>query len=85
MTELLERAVAEVSKRTVIQQNMIAVMILEELADEEQWDKTFARSQNKLAKLADKVREDVKMGRVKKKWGLMNYEFLFDGRFCFLF
>jgi hypothetical protein len=66
MTELFERAVAEVSKRTVIQQNMIAAMILEELADEEQWENTFARSQNQLAKLADKVREDFKMGRVKK-------------------
>jgi len=66
MTELFERAVAEVSKRTVIQQNMIAAMILEELADEEQWENTFARSQNQLAKLADKVREDFKRGRVKE-------------------
>ena len=66
MTELLEKAVAEVSKRTAVQQNIIAAMILEELEDEEQWDNTFARSQDKLAKLADKARENFKKGCVKK-------------------
>jgi hypothetical protein len=66
MTELLERAVAEVSLLPAIQQNVIAIIILEELADEEQWDNAFARSQDKLAKLADKAREDIKMGSVMK-------------------
>ena len=41
-------------------------MILDELADEQQWDMAFARSQDKLAMLAEKVREDIKAGRVRK-------------------
>jgi len=41
-------------------------LILAELADDEKWDTVFAASQDKLAKLANKVRDDIKMGRVKK-------------------
>lgn len=66
MTQLLEKAVTKVSKLTAAEQNVIATMILDELAEEEQWDIAFAQSQDKLAKLAEKVREDIKMGRVKK-------------------
>ncbi|MGH8656316.1 MAG: hypothetical protein ACREYE_30850 [Gammaproteobacteria bacterium] len=34
------------------QQDAIAVLILEELEDETRWDKTFARTQDALARLA---------------------------------
>jgi restriction endonuclease len=66
MTRLFGQAIAKVSTLTSAEQNAIATMILDELADEEKWKLSFAQSQDKLAKLADKVREDIKMGRVKK-------------------
>jgi hypothetical protein len=66
MTQLLEKAIAEIYKLPATDQDAIAAMILDELADEQQWDMIFARSQDKLAKLAEKVREDIKAGRVMK-------------------
>jgi hypothetical protein len=66
MTQLLEKAIAEISKLPTAEQDAIATMILDELADEQQWDMAFARSQDKLARLAEKVREDIKAGRVRK-------------------
>jgi len=66
MTQLLEEAIAEVSKLSPEKQNAIAAIILEELRDEQRWNAAFAASQDKLAKLAAEVREDVRAGRVKK-------------------
>jgi hypothetical protein len=65
MTQLLEQALAEVRKLPEAEQDAIAALILEELADERRWDETFARSQGPLARLAAKVREDVRAGRVR--------------------
>ena len=39
-------------------------MILEELEDEQQWGAAFTASEDKLAKLAQKVRADIKAGRI---------------------
>ncbi len=66
MTRLLEQAIAEVSKLSAEQQDAIATLILEELADEEQWDAEFAASQDKLAKLAKKAFEESESGKTKK-------------------
>ena len=66
MTQLLEKAIAQVSKLSPEEQNAIAAIILEELRDEQRWNAAFAASQDELAKLAAKVREDVRAGRVKK-------------------
>jgi len=66
MTQLLEEAIAQVSKLSPEEQNAIAAIILEELRDEQRWNAAFAASQDKLAKLAAEVREDVRAGRVKK-------------------
>lgn len=66
MTQLLEKAIAEIYKLPATEQDAIAAMILDELADEQQWDMAFARSQDKLAKLAEKVREDIKAGQVRE-------------------
>jgi hypothetical protein len=65
MTQLLEQALNEVKKLPEPEQDAIASLILEELADEERWQESFARSQDQLARLAAKVREDVRAGRVK--------------------
>lgn len=66
MTQLLEKALDEVYKLPPEQQDFIATIILEELKDERRWDKTFAESQDLLAKLAEEARADIKAGRVKQ-------------------
>ena len=65
MTVLLEQAMTKVKNLSEPEQDAIATLILDELADEALWDEKFARSQDQLAKLAAKAREDVKAGRVK--------------------
>jgi predicted amidophosphoribosyltransferase len=64
MTELLEKALAEVSKLSAEEQDAVAALILDVLEDERQWELAFATSQDKLAKLAEKVRKDIRAGRV---------------------
>jgi hypothetical protein len=66
MTQLLEQALTEVYKLPPEKQDAIASAILEELEDEQRWQAAFAGSQDKLAKLARKVRQDIKAGRVKE-------------------
>lgn len=66
MTHLLEKVLIEVYKLSPEQQDAIAAIILEELEDEQRWDKAFAESQDQLTQLAQKVRADIKAGHVKK-------------------
>jgi len=65
MTTLLDKALAEVRKLAPEAQDAIAALILEELDYEQRWDTTFAATQPQLAKLAEKVREDIRAGRVR--------------------
>jgi len=66
MTQLLEKAIREISELPVGEQDIIATIILDELLDEKQWDTAFSRSQDKLSKLAEKVRRDIIEGRIRK-------------------
>jgi hypothetical protein len=59
MTQLLEQALSEVKKLPISEQDAIASLVLDGLADERRWQDSFARSQDKLACLAAKVREDI--------------------------
>ena len=65
MTHLLEQAIDQLSKLSDSDQDAIAALILEELADEQRWQETFARSQDKLAVLAERARKDIRAGRVR--------------------
>jgi hypothetical protein len=65
MTQLLDQALSEVKKLPEPEQDAIATLILDELADERRWQESFARSQEQLANMAAKVREDIRAGRVK--------------------
>lgn len=65
MTQLLEKALAEIRKLPEPEQDAIAALILEELADDRRWDEAFARSQDQLARLAAKVRDDIRAGRMR--------------------
>ena len=57
-------APAEAEKLPDPEQDAIAALILEQIADDHAWDEAFARSQDQLARLAAKVREDIAAGRV---------------------
>jgi hypothetical protein len=65
MTQLLQQAFAAVQKLSDAEQDAIAAIILEEIADERRWDEAFARSQGPLGRLADRVRRDIRDGKVK--------------------
>jgi hypothetical protein len=65
MSQLLDQALSEVKKLPEPEQDAIAALILEELADERRWQERFSHSQDQLARLAAKVREDIRAGRVK--------------------
>ncbi len=66
MTVLLEQALAKINQLPVSEQDAIAKMILDELADEASWDAAFAQSQDQLGQLAGKVREDIGAGRISR-------------------
>jgi hypothetical protein len=65
MTQLLKQAMEKVQGLPNPEQDAIASLILDELADEQRWAELVARSQNRLAEMAAKVREDIKSGRVR--------------------
>ncbi len=62
MTRLLDKAIAEMNKLSAEKQNAIAQLVLDELSDEQLWDQSFGASQEKLAKLAGKVRSAGSVG-----------------------
>jgi len=66
MTELLEKAFAEASKLPQEVQDMLAKMLLEDLAAEGKWDEAFAGSPDKLEILADEALAEYQSGRTKK-------------------
>ena len=66
MTELLEKAFAEASKLPQEPQDMLAKMLLDDLAAEETWDETFVKSQDKLARLADEALAEYRTGKTKE-------------------
>lgn len=65
MTDLLEQAIARLKTIPAVEQDVIAVMILEELEDEIRWDKAFTSSQDTLAKLAAEVMAEYRTGKTQ--------------------
>jgi len=63
MTKLLEKAFKEASRLPVVDQNVIAKWLLEELAAEKKWELMFAESENILDKLADEALAEHKKGK----------------------
>lgn len=63
MTKLLEKAFNTAAKLPKSDQDAIAAMILEELASEERWAKTFMTSQEKLVILAKEALSQYRYGR----------------------
>lgn len=65
MTQLLQHAIAQMQKLPSTEQDAIASLVLEELADEVRWQEAFAHSQDRLAAMAAKVRQDIREGKVR--------------------
>jgi hypothetical protein len=65
MTKLLQKAFSVAAKLPVKDQEAFAHLMLEELASERQWARAFAKSQNKLAKLADEALTEFRQKKTK--------------------
>jgi len=66
MTQLLERAIAQLKTRSIDEQDAIAAMILEELEGDRRWDESFARSPNFLAQMAAAAMEEYHAGQTQE-------------------
>ncbi|PZU96140.1 MAG: hypothetical protein DCE90_10355 [Pseudanabaena sp.] len=66
MTDLLERTITKLRELSVEQQDAIAMMILEELEDDSKWERSFASSQNLLAKLAEDAMLEYRAGKTEE-------------------
>jgi len=65
MSELLEKAFAEVAKLPERDQDAIAEWLLEELHSEREWERTLADSSDVLSRLADEALEEHREGRTR--------------------
>jgi len=65
MTQLLERAISELNKLPAAEQDAIAAILFEELASEQRWSDSFAKSQDVLAKLADEALAEYAAGKTQ--------------------
>ena len=66
MTDLLERTITKLRDLSVEQQDAIAMMILEEIEDEVKWERSFASSQNLLAKLAGEAMSEYRADKTEE-------------------
>ena len=55
MTDLLEKALSEVKKLPPEEQDALASILMQELAAEQRWNESFAKSQDALEKLAQEA------------------------------
>lgn len=63
MNKLLEKAFAEAARLPDEDQEAFASQILAEIEDERGWNERFAKSPDKLAKLAQQARERIAKGQ----------------------
>ncbi len=65
MTDLLEKALSEVKKLPPSEQDALAAILLEELAAEQRWTESFAKSQDALETLAQEALAEHRAGLTK--------------------
>jgi hypothetical protein len=65
MTQLLEKALAQVHELPADEQDAIAALILRELEDEQRWQISFANSQDQLAQLARQAHDEFRAGKTR--------------------
>lgn len=66
MTELLEQAISKIRTLSPDQQETLATIILEEIEEEKQWEQSFTRSPDLLAKLAAEAMTEYRQGKTKE-------------------
>ena len=66
MTQLMEKALAEIRKLPDEQQNSFAVWILDELASERLWEDAFAQSPDLLEEMADEALREHRAGKTRR-------------------
>jgi hypothetical protein len=65
VTDLLEKALNKVAKLPPAEQDAVAAILLEELASEQRWAESFAKSQDVLEKLAEEALAEHRAGLTK--------------------
>ena len=65
MTQIVEKAIAELTKLAPEDQEAFARWMLEELDDEERWQKAFDQSADLLAQLADEALSEYRAGKTE--------------------
>lgn len=65
VTKLLEQALSQVAKLPASEQDAVASIVIEELASEQRWAGSFAKSQDVLAGLAEKALAEHATGRTE--------------------
>ncbi len=65
MTQLLEQAYGRVAGLPATEQDAIAALILEELEDEDRWQRAFGRSAEALSRLAAEALSEHQAGRTQ--------------------
>ena len=63
MTKLLEQAIAKARELSEADQDAIGQLVLDEIESERHWDELFAKSPEKLRKLADHAWAEHEAGR----------------------
>jgi hypothetical protein len=66
MTELLEKAIAEVSRLPQADQDRLAEWLLAELQSEQLWNGTFRQSSDELSRMAREALEEHRLGRTRE-------------------
>lgn len=65
MTQALTSAVAEAAKLPPNEQDILAAILIEEIASENRWSQSFARSEQALGSLAAEALAEFKAGKTK--------------------
>jgi hypothetical protein len=65
VTKQFEKVINKVGNLPAEEQDAIAKWILEELADDQRWQKSFAESQDLLESMADKALQEHKQGKIR--------------------
>jgi hypothetical protein len=80
MTEMLDAAVAKLAALPPKEQDRIAHWLLQELPDEELWNRRFSETQDALSKLAVETRKE-RAGGTQPTFSLTNCEVACDATF----
>ena len=65
MTQALTSAVAKAAKLPPNEQDILAAILIEEIASENRWSQSFARSEQALESLAAEASAEFKAGKTK--------------------